>query len=388
MIFSTHYHRRSNMSLYLDYNASAPILPDVLETMISTYKNVPGNADSRTHIYGTNAQKLVQECRNTIASVLGADSTDLFFTSGSTESNNTCILGIQEYANVTGKKHIITTAIEHKSVLEPLHYLESKGFTVDYVRPDESGRINTSLLLSLLRDDTVLVSVMFVNSETGIIQPVEEIGKALKDKSILFHVDATQALGKLNHEIRTLDYDMMSLSAHKIGGPQGIGALVLKRDEHYNRPPITPLMYGGHQERGFRPGTTPVALVAGFAKAVELCEKNLVSNIDNCKMIKNTFFESIKDIPYSLNGDANYCVPSTVNISIDGLDAEAAFLCLGDEYSFSNGSACNSSSHSLSYVLEAMGLSEKRKSEAIRLSWNGTSMIDFSPFVEIIKSII
>lgn len=376
------------MSLYLDYNASAPILPEVLDTMISTYKNVPGNADSRTHIYGTNAQKLVQDCRKTIASVLGVDATDIFFTSGSTESNNTCILGIQDYANLTGKKHIITTAIEHKAILEPLHHLESKGFRVDYIKPDESGRINASLLLSHIMPDTVLVSVMFVNSETGIIQPVDEIGKALKDMGIMFHVDATQALGKLNEKIRHLDYDMMSISAHKIGGPQGIGALILKRDKQYNRPPVSPLMYGGHQERGFRPGTTPVALVAGFAKAVEICEQNLENNIENCKMIKTAFFDSIKDLPYTLNGDSNYCLPSTVNISIDGLDAEAAFLCLGDTYSFSNGSACNSSSHSLSYVLDAMGLDEKRKSEAIRLSWNGAESVDFSPFVEIVKSII
>ena len=376
------------MSLYLDYNASAPILPEVLETMISTYRNVPGNADSRTHIYGTNAQKLVQDSRKTIASILGVDASDVFFTSGSTESNNTCILGIQDYAHLIGKKHIITTAIEHKAILEPLHYLESKGFIVDYIRPDESGRIDSSLLLSHIRPDTILVSVMFVNSETGIIQPVDKIGNALKDMKILFHVDATQALGKLNHEIRKLNYDMMSISAHKIGGPQGIGALILKRDKQYNRPPISPLMYGGHQERGFRPGTTPVALVAGFAKAVELCERNLDKNINNCRKIKRAFFESIKDLHYSLNGDSNYCLPSTVNISIDGLDAEAAFLCLGDLYSFSNGSACNSSSHSLSYVLDAMGLDEKRKSEAIRLSWNGTKAVDFSSFVEIVKSII
>lgn len=376
------------MSLYLDYNASAPVLPEVLETMVSAYRNTPGNADSRTHIYGTNAQKLVQNCRNTIASVLGVDSSDVFFTSGSTESNNTCILGIQDYANKTGKRHIVTTAIEHKAVLEPLHYLESKGFVVDYVRPGDSGRIDASSLLSLVKEDTALVSAMFVNSETGIIQPVAEIGQELHKKGVLFHVDATQALGKLNAEIRNLCYDMMSVSSHKIGGPQGIGALILRRNNQYKRPPITPLMYGGHQERGFRPGTTPVALVAGFAKAVELCEKNLKINNENCKKIKAAFFNAIEDLPYSLNGDPAFCLPSTVNISIDGLDAEAAFLCLGDNYAFSNGSACNSSSHSLSYVLDAMGLDEKRKSEAVRLSWNGSEEIDFTTFVETIKTII
>ena len=376
------------MSVYLDYNASAPILPEVLEAMVSVYRNTPGNADSRTHIFGTNAAKAVQNSRASIASILAVDPSEVIFTSGSTESNNTAILGIEEYARATNKMHIITTAIEHKAVLEPLKFLEGKGFSVDYVKPDESGRIDSETLLSMVRDDTALVSVMFVNSETGIIQPVEEIGRALKKKKILFHVDATQALGKLNDRIRNLDYDMMSIAAHKIGGPQGIGALILKRDEQYKRPPITPLMYGGHQERGFRPGTTPVALVVGFAAAMECAEKNLVRNMEECQRIKDNFFAAIKDLPYTLNGDPLFCLPSTVNLSIDGLDAEAAFLCLGDRYSFSNGSACNSSSHSLSYVLEAMGLSEKRKSEAIRLSWSGTEKIDFSEFVSIVASML
>lgn len=376
------------MSLYLDYNASAPILSEVLDVMIETYKQTPGNADSRTHIYGTNAQKLVQSCRNTIAEVLGVEQTEVIFTSGSTESNNTVILGIEEYAEKTGKKHIITSSIEHKAILQPLKYLEGKGFLVDYVSPDKTGRISSEEVLSLITEKTCLVSIMFVNSETGIIQPVKEIGSALKETDVMFHVDATQALGKLNKEIRSLDYNMMSIASHKIGGPQGIGALILKRGKDYKRPAIKQLMYGGSQERGFRPGTTPIALVAGFAKAVEICEKELESNHKKCLEIKEQFLDAIKDLPYTINGDPNYCLPSTINISFDGLDAEAAFLCLGDEYSFSNGSACNSSSHSLSYVLEAMGLDEKRKSEAIRLSWDGKNNIDFFTFVEIIKSMI
>ena len=376
------------MSVYLDYNASAPILTEVLDVMIDTYKNVPGNADSRTHLFGTKAQKVVQTSRNTIADVLGVDQSEVIFTSGSTESNNTVILGIEEHAELTGKKHIITTAIEHKAILEPLKHLEKKGFRVDYVRPNESGRIDADYLLSLIDDETSLVSVMYVNSETGIIQPVDIIGAALKDTDIIFHVDATQALGKLNSEIRNLDYNLMSITSHKIGGPQGIGALIYKRNKDYKRPPIKQLMYGGSQERGYRPGTTPVALVAGFAKAVELCEKNLKINHDNCKRIKESFFKAINGLEYDINGDSEYCLPSTVNISIHGLDAETAFLCLRDDYAFSNGSACNSSSHELSYVLDAMGLDEIRKSEAIRLSWSGDTSIDFSSFVSIIKSII
>lgn len=376
------------MSVYLDYNASAPILPEVLDTMFEIYKSTPGNADSRTHIYGTNAQKVVQTSRNTIATIFAVDSSEVFFTSGSTESNNTVILGIEEYARSTGKMHIITTAMEHKAILQPLQYLESKGFKVDYVKPNESGRIDAKQLLSLVTDETCLVSIMFVNSETGIIQPVQEIGSALKEKGVFFHVDATQALGKLNPQIRSLNYNMLSIAAHKIGGPQGIGALILKRDANYQKPPIKQLMYGGSQERGFRPGTTPVALVAGFAKAIELCESNLNENIRNCKKVKEDLLNMLDGIPYTINGDPEYCLPSTINLSIDGLDAEAAFLCLGDNYSFSNGSACNSSSHTLSYVLEAMGLDEKRKSEAIRLSWGGNTDVDFSDFVSIIRSMI
>lgn len=376
------------MSVYLDYNASAPILPEVLETMIDAYKNTPGNADSRTHIYGTNAQKVVNNARTSIASILNISPTELIFTSGSTESNNTVILGIRDFAEKTGKKHIVTTAIEHKAILEPLHYLESLGFTVDYIRPNESGRVKTEDVLKKITEHTCLVSVMFVNSETGIIQPVDEIGAELKKRNVLFHVDATQALGKLNNQIRQLDYDLLSLASHKIGGPQGIGALVRKRNENYENPPVKQLMYGGGQERGFRPGTTPVALVAGFAKAAELCERALASHTEKCKQIKEDFFKAISPFSYEINGDPDYCLPSTVNVSIDGLDAEAAFLCLRDEYSFSNGSACNSSSHSLSYVLEAMGLDEKRKSEAIRLSWNGSTNIDFSNFVSIVNSVI
>ena len=302
------------MSLYLDYNASAPILPEVLDAMIEAYKQSPGNADSRTHIYGTNAQKLVQSCRNTIAAVLGVDQAEVIFTSGSTESNNTVILGIEEYAEKTGKKHIITSSIEHKAILQPLKYLEGKGFQVDYVSPDESGRVSSEKVLSLITEKTCLVSIMFVNSETGIIQPVKEIGNALKDTDVMFHVDATQALGKLNEEIRSLDYNMMSVASHKIGGPQGIGALILKRGKDYKRPPIKQLMYGGSQERGFRPGTTPVALVAGFAKAVEICEKELESNCKKCLEIKERFLDAIKDLPYTINGDPNYCLPSTINI--------------------------------------------------------------------------
>ena len=376
------------MALYLDYNASAPLRKEVLDVMVDAYTHVIGNADSRTHSFGTTAQKFVQEKRQQIASVLNVDPTDLIFTSGSTESNNMAILGIAKWAKENGKTHIITTSMEHKAILEPLRHLEQQGFTADYVNPGLDGRVAVEDIVSRIQDKTALVSVMYVNSETGIIQPVQELGKILESKGVYFHIDATQALGKLNNEIRHTKYDMMSMTAHKIGGPQGIGAFILKRGKDFKRPPIEPLMYGGPQERGYRPGTTPVALIAGFAEAVRLSEKEHDTMMAKCAAIKENFLQAIQGMDYQINGDPKYCLPTTINISFTGLDAEAAFLCLGDDFAFSNGSACNSAGHKLSYVLEAMGLDQKRRSEAIRLSWDGSVDVDFSKFVEIIRQIV
>ena len=376
------------MALYLDYNASAPLRKEVLDVMVDAYTHVIGNADSRTHSFGTTAQKFVQEKRQQIASVLNVDPTDLIFTSGSTESNNMAILGIAKWAKENGKTHIITTSMEHKAILEPLRHLEQQGFTVDYVNPGSDGRVAVEYIVSRIQDKTALVSVMYVNSETGIIQPVQELGKILESKGVYFHIDATQALGKLNNEIRHTKYDMMSMTAHKIGGPQGIGAFILKRGKDFKRPPIEPLMYGGPQERGYRPGTTPVALIAGFAEAVRLSEKEHDTMMAKCAAIKENFLQAIQGMDYQINGDPKYCLPTTINISFTGLDAEAAFLCLGDDFAFSNGSACNSAGHKLSYVLESMGLDQKRRSEAIRLSWDGSVDVDFSKFVEIIRQIV
>ena len=276
------------MSVYLDYSASAPVLPEVLEVMTDAWRNTPGNAGSRTHAFGTSAAKLVSRSRETIAAVLGRDPSEVIFTSGSTESNNTAILGIRDFAQRTGRNHIITTAIEHKSVLEPLRFLESLGFSVDFVRPDESGRVSARDILGRVTERTCLVSVMSVNSETGIIQPVDEIGEELRRRHVLFHVDATQAFGKLSDEIRHLHYDLMSISAHKIGGPQGIGALIRRRNEGYENPPVAQLMYGGGQERGFRPGTVPVALAAGFAKAAEISEREHEARAEGARGLRGS----------------------------------------------------------------------------------------------------
>ena len=374
------------MAVYLDYNASAPIDERVLDCMIETYRSHYGNADSRTHIFGTDVKEIVSSSRRTIAEILGIDSTDVLFTSGSTESNNMATLGLIDYALESGRNHFITTSIEHKSVLESMKYLEKKGCVVDFISPDSSGRIDANQILDRVSDKTILVSLMHVNSETGIIQPIKEIGAALSNTKTYFHIDATQSFGRLNDCLRDVKYAMMSVTAHKIGGPQGVGALIMRRDQTYRRPPIRPLMFGGQQERGYRPGTTPVALVAGFAHAAKLFDKEAAQHIEKCTAIKNQFFEAIEGLKYTLNGDQKYCMPSTVNVSFHGVDAEGIFLALKEDYAFSNGSACNSDSHTPSYVLSAMGLDERHISEAIRISWSHTTSVDFSALVNYIKS--
>lgn len=375
------------MAVYLDYNASAPIDERVLERMIEIYRAHYGNADSRTHIFGTDAKEIVSSSRKTIADILAVDSMDVFFTSGSTESNNMAILGLLDYAQESGRNHFITTSIEHKSVLETMKYLQKKGCTVDFVSPDASGRIKPEQILGLVTDRTLLVSMMHVNSETGIIQPIEEVGEALAGTKTYFHIDATQGFGKLNDNLRNTKYSMLSITAHKLSGPQGIGALILRRDDRtYRRPPVRPLMYGGQQERGYRPGTTPVALVAGFALAARLCDKESAEHMKSCRMIKKNFLEAVQGLNYTLNGDQDYCLPSTVNISFHGIDAEGIFIAVKEDYAFSNGSACNSGSHAPSYVLTAMGLDEERISEAIRISWNHNTNVDFSVLVRYVKS--
>ena len=257
------------MSIYLDYNASAPIDPDVLDVMIDVYKNYIGNADSRTHEFGDRARSIVETSRKQVASLLGVTPSEVFFTSGATESNNIAIQGLEIYAMESGKNHIITSSIEHKAVLETVKAMRCRGFEVDIIDPEPSGCINAKRVLEKVKASTLLVSIMHVNNETGIIQPVLELGEKLESKGVLFHVDATQSCGKLVNELRLLKYNMLSFSAHKMRGPQGVGVLVLKK-KNYKLPPVKAIMYGGQQEHGLRPGTIPVALVAGCGKACEI----------------------------------------------------------------------------------------------------------------------
>jgi cysteine desulfurase len=358
------------MSVYLDYNASTPIDERVLEGMIAVYHNFYGNPDSRTHEFGTNAQKQVENARGQVASLLGVAKNEVVFTSGATESDNMAILGLSEYGIANNKKHIITTAIEHKAILEPIKILEKRGFKIDYISPNESGRIDAQLLLNKVRSDTLLVSISHANNETGIIQPVEEIGDTLSKMDIYFHIDAAQSCGKLVEELKSTKYDLLSLAGHKMYGPQGIGALIL-RMKKYKRPPIKPIMFGGGQEGGLRPGTLPVALIVGLGKACEIAEQEHTKAIDGYRQTKKILISELvaSGVAFEINGDQQYCMPNTLNVSFLGVDSEALMLATKQYCSVSNGSACTSHDYKPSHVLAAMGLSDERIESAIRISW-------------------
>lgn len=358
------------MSVYLDYNASAPIDERVLNCMIDVYKNHIGNADSRTHNYGEDARSVVENARKQVASLLDVNLDEVFFTSGATESNNIALQGLREYAQKTGKNHIITTSIEHKAVLETVKCLENQGFEADFISPDRSGRIREEDILNKVTERTLVVSVMHVNNETGIIQPVKELGEELQKRAVLFHVDATQSCGKLVDELRALKYNMLSFSAHKLMGPQGVGILILRK-KSYKLPPVKSIMYGGQQEHGIRPGTIPTALAAGCGKACELAGTEYRRNNELSQQIKDGLLAALDEsgLKYHINGDQIYCVPTTLNVCIDGVSSEALMISTKQLCSVSNGSACTSKSYAPSYVLTAMGIPREQIESSIRISW-------------------
>lgn len=359
------------MSIYLDYNATTPVDPRVLDVMIDVYKYHYGNPDSRTHSFGDDTRVIVETARKQVASLLGVMPSEIFFTSGSTESINIAIQGLSRYAKESGKSHFVTSAIEHKAVLETVKAMQLYGFQSSIVPPDRFGIVSVDSILKEVTGQTVLVSLMHVNNETGMIQPVQQLGDELSKRDILLHIDATQSCGKLVDEIRNLKYSMLSFSAHKMGGPQGIGVLVLRRT-NYKLPPVKNIMYGGQQEKRIRPGTVPVALVAGCGKACEIAEKEHTVNRQRCKEIQQIILKMLdhSGLAWSINGEAEHCIGSTLNICLHGVNAEALMLASKSYCSISNGSACTSKNYGYSYVLEAMGLSQNEMANSIRISWS------------------
>lgn len=360
------------LPFYLDYAATTPINPEVLDVLIHYTKVDYGNEGSRTHEYGARAKQAVQQARDWVAELAGAKREEVVFTSGATEANNLAILGLESEGLKTGKKHIITTALEHKAVLEPMVRLEERGFTVDYIRPDSSGRISAIDVSRLLREDTLLISVMHANNETGVLQPIQEITELLQDHSAYFHVDAAQTFGKEEAVLHSERIDLISASAHKLYGPKGIGALITRK-RGFKRPPLTPLLIGGGQERGLRPGTLPVPLICAFGKACELANREHGKRKEICLGIRKKAVEALLPLNVQFNGDQQHCLAHILNFSIPGIDSEAAIVALKGLAAFSNGSACTSASYTASHVLMAMGLPSEQIESAVRFSWGADS---------------
>lgn len=375
--------------MYLDCNATTPVDPEVEREFLFYIREEFGNAGSRTHEFGARAKQAVQKARDQMAAVVKAQRENVIFTSGATESNNLAILGLREYGEKTGKRHIVSTAIEHKAVLEPLDHLAQKnGFAVTSVKPGQDGAVSAPAIAAALRPDTLLVSVMHVNNETGIIQPITEIANALAKHDAFFHVDAAQGFGKRIPDLQNARIDLISISGHKIYAPKGIGALVV-RHRGYDRIPLAPLFHGGGQERGLRPGTLPVALIVALGKAAELSIRDGEKRAAHCRKLKEqalAAFQSVGGIP---TGDQSNAVPSTLNIAIPGLDSEAVIVALKDLIAISNGSACTSQNYTASHVLQAMGLPPEHIKGALRLSWcHLTPQMEWTPIITIIKSLL
>lgn len=356
------------MPAYLDCNATTPVEEQVAEAIIRFTRDEYGNAGSRTHIFGMHANQAVQKARDQIRSVVDAEREEVIFTSGATESNNLAILGLAAEGERLGKRHLVTTAIEHKAVLEPIEHLVEQGFESTILPVDSGGRINAQDVLAAIRDDTLLVSVMHVNNETGVIQPIDDISAGLANNDVYLHVDAAQSFGKQVSTLKNKRIDLISVTGHKIFGPKGIGALVARR-RGYKTIPLSPLMYGGGQERGLRPGTMPVPLAVGFGIAAEMAAKNHKERAKRCLEIRKEALEALSPLQPILHGDSEYTVPHVLNLSLPGIDAEAAMVTLKGIAAVSNGSACTSHSYQPSHVLTAMGLTEDEISTALRISW-------------------
>ena len=356
------------MAVYLDCNATTPIEKEAGDKVNHFLVTEFGNEGSHTHEHGMRARKAVQESRDHVGKVLNVTRNEIIFTSGATESNNLAILGLKEFGINNNKKHIISSVIEHKAVLEPLEQLKKDGFEVDLIPCEKNGRLDCSKIAEKVRSDTLLVSLMHVNNETGIVQPIKELCSALDDKDCFFHVDAAQGFCKDIETLRNRRIDLISISGHKIYGPKGIGALITKL-RNFEKAPLKPLFFGGGQEQKLRPGTLPVHLVAGLGEAAKIA----LRDIKKRKEINNKIFDQIKElintIGGKINGEPKYLLGNCINFSIPKVDAEAFMLSTKDLIEVSNGSACTSTTYEPSHVIKSITEDEDRIRGAIRISW-------------------
>ncbi|KAG2731028.1 hypothetical protein G9P44_006177 [Scheffersomyces stipitis] len=350
--------------IYLDVQATTPTDPRVLDKMLTFLTGMYGNPHSSTHAYGWETDKEVEKAREYVAAVIKADPKEIIFTSGATETNNMAIKGVPRFYKKT-KKHIITTQTEHKCVLDSARHMQDEGFDVTYLPVDEHGLISLDDLKAAIRKDTILVSVMAVNNEIGVVQPLKEIGKICRENKIFFHTDAAQAYGKIDIDVNDMNIDLLSISSHKIYGPMGIGACYVRRRPRVR---LDPIITGGGQERGLRSGTLSPPLVAGFGEAARLMKEEMDYDKAHITRLSNKLKEGLLSIPATqLNGSNNpeSQYPGCVNISFAYIEGESLLMALKD-IALSSGSACTSASLEPSYVLHALGADDALAHSSIR----------------------
>ncbi|MCL1463652.1 IscS subfamily cysteine desulfurase [Argonema galeatum] len=354
----------SNRPIYLDNHATTPLDERVLAAMLPYFTEHFGNAASINHLYGWEAETAVKQARQILADAINATPEEIVFTSGATEANNLAIKGVAEAYFQKGR-HVITVQTEHNAVLDPCHYLESLGFEVTYLSIQKDGIVDLTELEKAFRPDTILVSVMAANNEIGVLQPLAEIGSICREHQTLFHTDAAQAIGKIPVDVEAMNIDLMSLTAHKIYGPKGIGALYVRRRNP--RVKLAPQLHGGGHERGMRSGTLYTPQIVGFAKAVELGISEMDSETERLTALRQRLWEKMEPMgSIFLNGHPTQRLPGNLSISVEGVDGSALALGLQPMVAVSSGSACTSAKTAPSHVLMALGHSEQLAYASIR----------------------
>ena len=350
--------------IYLDYSATTPVDPRVAQKMIPFLTEQFGNAASRSHAFGWEAEKAVEEARGHVAALLNADSKEIIWTSGATEGNNLAIKGAANFYKGKGK-HIVTMKTEHKAVLDTVRELERQGFEATYLDPEQNGLLDLEKFKAALRPDTVLASVMMVNNEIGVIQPIAEIGEICRSKGIIFHCDAVQAAGKIPIDLQKLKVDLLTVTAHKVYGPKGIGALYVRRKPRVR---IEPQIHGGGHERGLRSGTLPTHQIVGMGEAFRIAKLEMAAESERIRALRDRLLAGFKDMEeVYVNGDIERRIPGNLNVSFNFVEGESLIMGIKD-VAVSSGSACTSASLEPSYVLRALGRSDELAHSSIRFT--------------------
>ena len=373
--------------IYLDYSSTTPVDPRVAAKMSEclTKEGVFGNPASRSHSFGWESEKLIDEARGHVAKLIKANKKEIVWTSGATESDNLAIKGAAHFYKEKGN-HLITLTTEHKAVLDTMRHLETEGFEVTYMNPQDNGLVDIDELKSLIKPTTTVISIMHVNNEIGVIQDLETIGKICRDNKIVFHVDAAQSPGKVDIDVDKYNIDLLSLSAHKVYGPKGIGALYVRRKPRIR---LQPQMHGGGHERGFRSGTLPTHQVVGMGEAFKIAEEEMESDNKRISILRDKLWNGLNSIEeIYLNGDMKQRIPGNLNVSFNFVEGESLIMAIKD-MAVSSGSACTSASLEPSYVLRALGRSDELAHSSLRISigkYTTEEEIDYS--VSLIKEAV